>query len=103
MEEMSLSERAAYNIQTREEFAILKKKLGYLVEHHFGENSGVSCTVDGFNSYLKCADIRIKFYYKDLRGSELNDFFFRMGKMDLTVTSWFITWDLKMIDIRFRW
>jgi hypothetical protein len=103
MEKMSISERAAYNIQTREEFEVLKKRLTSLVKYHFGENSGVECIFDGYNEYLKSADICIMFYYRDLRGDVLDDFFLRVGRMDLTVTYWCITWDKKMINIRFKW
>lgn len=103
MEEMSISERASYNVQTREEFAILKKDIGSLVTSHFKEHNVAICRVDSFNSYLKSAEVMIEFYYNALRGDKLEELFFHMRKMDLTINSWFITWDKRMIEIRFSW
>ena len=103
MEKMSISERAAYNIQTREEFAVLKPRLTSLVKGHFGENFSIDCRFDEYNEYLKSANVYIKFYYRDLRGDKLEELFFRMGKMDLTINYWCIIFDKKIIDIRFSW
>lgn len=103
MEEMSVSEKAAYNIQTREEFEVIKKRLDSLVKNHFKEHSIVGCEFWGFSEYMKSAEIIIEFYYNDLRGDKLEDLFFYMRKMDLTINCWFIGWDKKTIDIRFSW
>ena len=103
MDEMSVSERAAHNIQTREEYEVLKKRLISLVKYHFGENSGVMCRFEGYNEYMKSAEMIVDFYYVSLRGNKLEDLFFRMGKMDLTIHYWDILWNRKMINIKFSW
>lgn len=103
MEMKNISEKAAHNIQTREEFAILQKELTSLVKYHFRENSGILCRFDGYNEYMKSAEITIDFYYTTLRGGKLEDFFFRMGKMNLSILYWDIIWNRKMINIKFSW
>lgn len=102
MEKMSISERAAYNIQTREEFEILKSELESLVEIQFKEG-GEICSFDKYNGFMKSAELRIKFLKLLLRGDVLEGLFRSMKVMGLDIIFWRINWNTQTIDIRFKW
>lgn len=103
MKEMTVSEKAVYNIQTREEFEIIKKKLKYDVKHQFKEYSGTQCRFDNYLEIVKSADIRIEFHDKFVRNDAMERIFICMGNMGLNITNWYIYWDTKTISIRFNW
>lgn len=103
MKEMSISEKAAYNIQTREEFEIIKKKLKYDVDHQFREYPGTQCRFDGYLEFVKSANMLIEFVDNSVRNDAMERVFICMGNMSLNITNWHIHWDTKTISIRFNW
>lgn len=103
MKEMSISEKATYNIQTREEFEIIKKKLGYDAEHQLREYPGTQCRFDGYLEFVKSANMLIEFVDKFVCNDAIEGIFICMENMGLNITNWHIHWDTKTISIRFNW